>query len=166
MQYFIQNYLNLSISIQSLSRKPWMRPNYEKSKLDEHWEMHSIIIKKSIDLFYYLVVKTEKLRHIFICCSPSPIQYYSFFRAGLKISSLFCLFRLTRKTIRLLFFWPGLLENLFLFCRPCPARPIGKIICHLSARALPDLYPTFLIILCLVYFIVERVVVCFCIYYL
>ena len=132
----------------------WVSPNYEKSKLNEDWKTHPIIIKK-INRFLFIIL-CRKLKDIFhwytyICCHLSPIHYYSF-SAGSKTSSLFCRPGLTSNVILLPFFggggirpvgkhrsrssiWPGPLENSCLFLQPIPAswknhliyRPVGRI---------------------------------------
>ena len=91
----------------------------KKSRLDEDWETHSIIIK--INRFLFIILQWKLLDtflwYIYICCRLWQMNYYSFF-AGLKTSFLFCRPGLTRNASRLFFFGPARWKIHFFFAGP------------------------------------------------
>ena len=146
---------DLNISIQSLTKKVRVSPSFEKSQLDEDWETHSLIIKKSINFCFYPVMKAERqisLTHLHLLSPKSDIfSFTGLFSTGLK--TLFCRPGLTCNIIRLFIIniiltWP-VRELISLL----PARSAGKIPSYLldhwknlllfavRPRARADLYP-------------------------
>ena len=75
--------INLNISIQSQSQKVWLNLSYEKSKLDENWETHPVMI-------ITIIIKTNKQKkNTFVCLGRHSIFFvFLFLQPGIAIGNL------------------------------------------------------------------------------